>query len=129
MLLGRCALAVCWESIRRCVCRGGWGPALLASARRSCAQRPAPSPPAADMLNYFLLYLAGPERKSFKVKDPEKYFFRPRELLQQIIQVRARAAAAAAAAAAEAAAWAPSLRTCVQLAAASQPAAACCRRS
>jgi hypothetical protein len=39
------------------------------------------------MLDYFLLHLTGPERRSLKVKDPEKYFFRPRELLQQIVQV------------------------------------------
>lgn len=38
----------------------------------------------AAMLNYFLLQLVGPQRKALKVKDPEKYEFRPRELLAQV---------------------------------------------
>lgn len=36
------------------------------------------------MLNYFLLQLAGPQRRSLSVKDPEKYEFRPRQLLKQV---------------------------------------------
>ncbi|KAL3639480.1 E3 ubiquitin-protein ligase pub1 [Castilleja foliolosa] len=32
----------------------------------------------ASMLNYFLLQLVGPQRKSLSLKDPEKYEFRPR---------------------------------------------------
>lgn len=36
------------------------------------------------MLNYFLLQLVGPQRKSLTLKDPEKYEFRPRELLKQV---------------------------------------------
>uniref|UniRef100_A0A061QXI9 RING-type E3 ubiquitin transferase n=1 Tax=Tetraselmis sp. GSL018 TaxID=582737 RepID=A0A061QXI9_9CHLO len=41
----------------------------------------------AGMLNYFLLYLTGPERRKLRIKDPEKYGFRPRELLMQICKV------------------------------------------
>ncbi|KGN59533.1 probable ubiquitin conjugation factor E4 [Cucumis sativus] len=41
----------------------------------------------ASMLNYFLLQLVGPQRKSLSLKDPEKYEFRPRELLKQIVQI------------------------------------------
>ena len=36
------------------------------------------------MLNYFLLQLVGPQRKSLSLKDPEKYEFRPRQLLKQV---------------------------------------------
>jgi ubiquitin conjugation factor E4 B len=39
------------------------------------------------MLNYFLLYLAGPERRKLKVRDPARYGFRPKELLTQICNV------------------------------------------
>ena len=38
----------------------------------------------ANMLNYFLLQLVGPQRKSLSLKDPEKYEFRPRQLLKQV---------------------------------------------
>ncbi|RVW30459.1 putative ubiquitin conjugation factor E4 [Vitis vinifera] len=38
----------------------------------------------ANMLNYFLLQLVGPQRKSLSLKDPEKYEFRPKQLLKQI---------------------------------------------
>jgi ubiquitin conjugation factor E4 B len=38
----------------------------------------------AAMLNYFLLQLTGPQRKVLKVKDPEKYGFKPRDLLGQV---------------------------------------------
>ncbi|WOL01706.1 putative ubiquitin conjugation factor E4 [Canna indica] len=41
----------------------------------------------ASMLNYFLLQLAGPQRRSLSVKDPEKYEFRPRQLLKQIAEI------------------------------------------
>ncbi|XP_057447700.1 probable ubiquitin conjugation factor E4 isoform X2 [Lotus japonicus] len=37
----------------------------------------------ASMLNYFLLQLVGPQRKSLSLKDPEKYEFRPKDLLKQ----------------------------------------------
>lgn len=38
----------------------------------------------ASMLNYFLLQLVGPQRKSLTLKDPEKYEFRPKHLLKQV---------------------------------------------
>lgn len=38
----------------------------------------------ASMLNYFLLQLVGPQRKSLSLKDPEKYEFRPKQLLRQV---------------------------------------------
>ncbi|GMN32110.1 hypothetical protein TIFTF001_049750 [Ficus carica] len=41
----------------------------------------------ASMLSYFLLQLVGPQRKSLTLKDPEKYEFRPKELLKQIVQI------------------------------------------
>ncbi|KAJ4815398.1 Ubiquitin conjugation factor E4 A [Rhynchospora pubera] len=41
----------------------------------------------ASMLNYFLFQLAGPQRKSLTVKDPEKYEFRPKQLLKQIAEI------------------------------------------
>ncbi|KAJ3697941.1 hypothetical protein LUZ61_001646 [Rhynchospora tenuis] len=41
----------------------------------------------AGMLNYFLFQLAGPQRKSLTVKDPEKYEFRPKQLLKQIAEI------------------------------------------
>ena len=41
----------------------------------------------AAMLNYFLLYLAGPERRKLKVKDPEKLGWNPKELLSMITEI------------------------------------------
>ncbi|KAI3784885.1 hypothetical protein L1987_43993 [Smallanthus sonchifolius] len=41
----------------------------------------------ANMLNYFLLQLVGPQRKSLSLKDPEKYEFRPKQLLKQIVNI------------------------------------------
>jgi hypothetical protein len=38
----------------------------------------------ASMLNYFLFQLVGPQRKALRVKEPEKYEFRPKELLSQV---------------------------------------------
>jgi hypothetical protein len=38
----------------------------------------------AAMLNYFLLQLVGPQRKALRLSDPEKYEFRPKELLVQV---------------------------------------------
>lgn len=38
------------------------------------------------MLNYFLLQLVGPQRKSLTLKDPEKYEFRPKLLLKQVLK-------------------------------------------
>lgn len=41
----------------------------------------------AAMLNYFLLFLAGPERRQLKIKNPEKYGWDPKELLATISDV------------------------------------------
>uniref|UniRef100_A0A0D6R1N6 RING-type E3 ubiquitin transferase n=1 Tax=Araucaria cunninghamii TaxID=56994 RepID=A0A0D6R1N6_ARACU len=41
----------------------------------------------ANMLNYFLSQLVGPQRKTLTIKDPEKYEFRPRKLLKQIVEI------------------------------------------
>lgn len=41
----------------------------------------------ASMLNYFLLQLVGPQRRSLSLKDPEKYEFRPKHLLKQIVHI------------------------------------------
>ncbi|KAH8483609.1 hypothetical protein Peur_064076 [Populus x canadensis] len=41
----------------------------------------------ATMLNYFLLQLVGPQRRSLTLKDPEKYEFRPKQLLKQIVHI------------------------------------------
>ena len=40
-----------------------------------------------NMLNYFLKYLTGSERRRLAIKDPEKYNFRPKDLLLSIIKV------------------------------------------
>ena len=42
----------------------------------------------AGMLNYFLKYLTGSERRRLAIKEPERYNFKPRELLLGIMQVR-----------------------------------------
>ena len=41
----------------------------------------------AAMLNYFLLFLAGPERRQLKIKNPEKYGWDPKELLATIADI------------------------------------------
>ena len=41
----------------------------------------------ATMLNYFLRFLVGPERKKLKVRNPEKYGWDPRKMLSQIIRI------------------------------------------
>ena len=41
----------------------------------------------AAMLNYFLKTLTGPESKSFKVSNLEKYSFRPGEVVGKICQI------------------------------------------
>ncbi|CAK9186044.1 unnamed protein product [Ilex paraguariensis] len=41
----------------------------------------------ASMLNYFLLQLVGPQRKSLSLKEPEKYEFDPKQLLKQIVKI------------------------------------------
>ena len=39
------------------------------------------------MLNYFLKTLTGPDRKSFKVSNLDKYSFKPGEVVQKIAQI------------------------------------------
>eukprot|EP01092_Planopodium_desertum_P011333 TRINITY_DN5160_c0_g2_i1.p1 TRINITY_DN5160_c0_g2~~TRINITY_DN5160_c0_g2_i1.p1 ORF type:complete len:247 (-),score=20.39 TRINITY_DN5160_c0_g2_i1:64-729(-) len=41
----------------------------------------------ATMLNYFLVALAGPSRSELKVKNPESYNFKPKELLTKLIDI------------------------------------------
>ncbi|KAH9298077.1 hypothetical protein KI387_029759, partial [Taxus chinensis] len=41
----------------------------------------------ANMLNYFLSQLVGPQRKTLTLRDPEKYEFRPKNLLKQIVEM------------------------------------------
>lgn len=41
----------------------------------------------ADLLNYFLLYLTGPQRRQLKVKDPDKYAWDPKRLLASIATI------------------------------------------
>eukprot|EP00878_Enallax_costatus_P013480 GHUV01014095.1.p1 GENE.GHUV01014095.1~~GHUV01014095.1.p1 ORF type:complete len:229 (+),score=76.95 GHUV01014095.1:855-1541(+) len=48
----------------------------------------------ANMLDYFLLYLTGPNRKMLKVRDPERYHFNPKQLLALICQIHLNIAAA-----------------------------------
>jgi len=44
-------------------------------------------PRVAEMLDFFLVTLAGPKRNNLKVKDPKKYHFEPQKLLQKIIDI------------------------------------------
>jgi ubiquitin conjugation factor E4 B len=48
----------------------------------------------ATMLNYFLRFLVGPERKQLKVRNPEKYGWDPRKMLSKIIKIYMHLAAA-----------------------------------
>mmetsp|Transcript_6829 Transcript_6829/g.17454 ORF Transcript_6829/g.17454 Transcript_6829/m.17454 type:complete len:842 (+) Transcript_6829:170-2695(+) len=48
----------------------------------------------ATMLNYFLRFLVGPERKQLKVKNPEKYGWSPHKMLSQIMRIYMHLAAA-----------------------------------
>ncbi|PRQ32515.1 putative aminoacyltransferase, E1 ubiquitin-activating enzyme [Rosa chinensis] len=41
----------------------------------------------ASVLNYFLLQLVGPKRKSLNLKDPEKCKFHPEQLIKQIVYI------------------------------------------
>jgi ubiquitin conjugation factor E4 B len=41
----------------------------------------------AGMLDYFMMFLAGPERKKLRIKDPERLGFKPKELLTQITDI------------------------------------------
>jgi ubiquitin conjugation factor E4 B len=39
----------------------------------------------ASMITYYIKTLAGPRIQDLKVKDPEKYHFRPKDLLRDIL--------------------------------------------
>lgn len=41
----------------------------------------------ANMLNYFLQFLTGPNRRQLKVKNPEKFGWRPKQLLPQLASI------------------------------------------
>ena len=42
----------------------------------------------ANLVNYFLVQLVAPKATDLKVENPQKYAWKPKELLIQIIQVR-----------------------------------------
>lgn len=46
---------------------------------------PEMAPRLAEMLNFFIVTLAGPKSADLKVKDPKKYHFNPQELLRKIV--------------------------------------------
>ncbi|KAK9806446.1 hypothetical protein WJX73_007867 [Symbiochloris irregularis] len=48
---------------------------------------PEAVPRIASMLNYFLMHLTGPGRRKLKLKDPEHYHWRPKELLASICDI------------------------------------------
>jgi ubiquitin conjugation factor E4 B len=43
--------------------------------------------PLADMLNYYIKTLVGPAVQDLRVREPEKYEFRPKELLRDILRI------------------------------------------
>jgi len=60
---------------------------MLTSSITAVITHPTLSDRLAAMLNYFLKTLTGPERKSFKVSNLEKYSFKPGEVVSQITQI------------------------------------------
>jgi len=60
---------------------------MLTSSITAVITHPTLSDRLAAMLNYFLKTLTGPERKSFKVSNLEKYSFKPGEVVTQITQI------------------------------------------
>jgi len=60
---------------------------MLTSSITAVITHPTLSDRLAAMLNYFLKTLTGPERKSFKVSNLEKYSFKPGEVVTQISQI------------------------------------------
>jgi len=60
---------------------------MLTSSITAVMTHPTLSDRLAAMLNYFLKTLTGPERKSFKVSNLEKYSFKPGEVVAQITQI------------------------------------------
>jgi len=60
---------------------------MLTSSITAVVTHPTLADRLAAMLNYFLKTLTGPERKSFKVSNLEKYSFKPGEIVAQITQI------------------------------------------
>merc|ERR1711892_1307794 len=60
---------------------------MLTSSITAVMTHPTLSDRVAAMLNYFLKTLTGPERKSFKVANVEKYNFKPGEVVAKIAQI------------------------------------------
>merc|ERR1719410_1743215 len=60
---------------------------LLTSSITAVITHPTLADRLAAMLNYFLKTLTGPESKSFKVSNLEKYSFRPGEVVGKICQI------------------------------------------
>lgn len=60
---------------------------LLTSSITAVITHPTLADRLAAMLNYFLKTLTGPESKSFKVSNLEKYSFRPAETVAKICQI------------------------------------------
>ena len=48
---------------------------------------PELAPRISEMLNYFLVDLVGPKCSSLRVNEPEKYHFKPRMLLYEIVKI------------------------------------------
>ena len=60
---------------------------LLTTSITEVITHPTMADRLAAMLNYFLKTLTGPDRKSFKVSNFEKYSFKPGEVVQKIAQI------------------------------------------
>merc|ERR1719242_3006942 len=60
---------------------------LLTTSITEVITHPTMADRLAAMLNYFLKTLMGPDRKSFKVSNLEKYSFKPGEVVQKIAQI------------------------------------------
>lgn len=60
---------------------------LLTSSITEVITHPTMADRLAAMLNYFLKTLTGPDRKSFKVSNLDKYSFKPGEVVQKISKI------------------------------------------
>jgi len=60
---------------------------MLTSSIKAVITHPTLADRLGAMLNYFLKTLTGPERKSFKVSNLDKYSFKPGEVVSQITQI------------------------------------------
>ena len=60
---------------------------LLTTSITQVITHPTMADRLAAMLNYFLKTLTGPDRKSFKVSNLEKYSFKPGEVVEKISQI------------------------------------------